>query len=120
MGAGTDVEYTLSWGSGAFVDAPGGETPRYALDFVGAQPNPIRTQGRVAFTLPQASHVKLELYDVTGRVVSTLADREFAAGPHDVAWSGRSDAGRALGAGVYWARLDVAGRSLTRRVVVMP
>lgn len=120
VGAGTDVEYTLSWGSGAFVDAPGGGTPRYALDFAGAQPNPIRTEGRVAFTLPQASHVKLALYDVTGRVVSTLADREFAAGPHDVTWPGRSDAGRALGAGVYWARLDVAGRSLTRRVVVMP
>jgi hypothetical protein len=37
-----------------------------------------------------------------------------------VAWEGRGENGRPLGAGVYWARMEVSGRVFSHRVVVMP
>jgi len=50
---------------------------------------------------------------VTGRTVATLADGAFAAGPHDVRWDPHARAG------VYFARIDVGSRHVSRRFVVL-
>jgi len=51
--------------------------------------------------------------------VKTLADKPFAAGRRTVAWDGTTSAGTPAHAGVYFYRLNVAGQTLTRRMVVM-
>ena len=44
-----------------------------------------------------------------GRLVRTLADRDFAAGEHALVWDGTDDAGRAAGRGVYFVRVSYPG-----------
>ncbi len=64
----------------------------------------------VEIGLVAADRVQVKLYDVSGRVVRTLADRRFEAGTHRLVWDGRDDDGRALATGVYFARVRFASR----------
>ena len=59
----------------------------------------------LAIAGPERVHVRL--YDVTGRLVRTLADRSFAAGEYDLAWDGDDDAGVQAPRGVYFARVGI-------------
>ena len=68
-------------------------------------PNPFRTVTQMRFTLPQRSHLKLMVLDVTGRQIATLAVGAWDAGSHTVSWSGRTDADEKAPSGVYFVRM---------------
>ncbi len=74
----------------------------YALR--GNWPNPFRSRTTISFDLPRRSWVRLEIYDVAGRRVRRLADREMPAGRSELQWSGRSEDGMPAGSGVYYCR----------------
>jgi len=80
-------------------------------------PNPARGGGRTVFALPSAASVHLAVLDVQGREVLVLADGEYAAGRHSVAFDGATHA--PLGPGLYFARLHVAGRTFVQRFAIM-
>jgi hypothetical protein len=83
-------------------------------------PNPFSAQTSIGFTLARPGRVHLGVYDVAGRRIRVLLEGERGAGRHDVAWDGRDDAGRAVRAGSYRYRLELAdGKSLTRGTVVV-
>jgi hypothetical protein len=82
-------------------------------------PHPIRTHATLRYRLPDAGPVTLELYDLLGRRVSTLVDRQHqSAGLHTLSWAAEAD-GRALSSGTYVLRLHAGGVSRTRRLVVV-
>jgi len=84
------------------------------------RPNPFTARTSIGFTLARAGAVRLEVFDVGGRRVRTIADGSYDAGRHDVAWDGRDDAGRAVAAGNYRCRLSLPdGAALTRGMVVV-
>ncbi len=57
-------------------------------------PNPFNPETQIKFELPLASQVSLRIYDIRGRLVRVLLDREeVAAGFHHAAWNGRDDSG---------------------------
>ncbi|MFC1572848.1 FlgD immunoglobulin-like domain containing protein [Candidatus Eisenbacteria bacterium] len=68
-------------------------------------------------TLPRAGHVRVDVHDVGGRAVKTLADREYEAGTHRLTWDGRSSTGTPLPSGLYF----VCGRwhGDTRRTTML-
>jgi flagellar hook assembly protein FlgD len=63
--------------------------------------------------------VHLTVYDVAGRLVRVLEDRWLAAGEHSVVWDGTDTRGRAVGAGVYFDRLDTASFHDSRRMTLV-
>ena len=76
-----------------------------------AYPNPTTGSTNIAFTLPEQSsdyQVKLEVYDLMGKKVSTLLNGNLAPGFYTVEWDA---AGQALTNGLYTYRLSVAGAS---------
>ena len=84
-----------------------------------AAPNPARGMTRLTLDLPRSSRVRLDVLDVQGRLVSTLADGEFVAGRHTVEW--RPSIGmRPLAAGVYLVRMAVANRTFVQRCLLLP
>lgn len=87
-----------------------------ALD---AEPNPFATATTIRFELPQRDAIALRVYDVRGALVRTLADQEFAAGPHALAWDGRSAGGAPAAPGVYFVRLSRPGAEATRRIALV-
>lgn len=87
-------------------------------------PNPFRAQTAIAFVVPRGGdahgqHVTMRLFDADGRLVRTLADKQYAPGLRSVTWDGRAGNGAAVANGVYFYRLDIGGTALTKRMVVM-
>lgn len=84
-------------------------------------PNPPGEGGTVLrFDLARGADVRLEVFDVAGRRVTALTAADYPAGVHTVSWDGRDDAGRPLGAGVYFVRMRASGAATqTVRVTVI-
>ncbi|HEY6195891.1 MAG TPA: cytochrome c peroxidase [Candidatus Eisenbacteria bacterium] len=83
-------------------------------------PNPVgaRSGSTIHFSLSEAGNVDMQVFDVTGRAVKTLAKGTLNAGAHSIQWSGISDAGTRLPAGVYMYRLQ-AGRNVAQRKLIL-
>ncbi len=73
-------------------------------------PNPANPHAKMIYVLPNHDGggyaVKLRIYDVNGRLVRSLVDRQLPAGPHVAVWDGTDDAGRGVASGHYYARID--------------
>jgi hypothetical protein len=81
-------------------------------------PNPFNPATVVTFDLAARGRVRVEIYDVLGRRVTTMADRVFEAGRHRLSWDGRDNRGRAVASGVYICRLDTsAGRDSKKMIL---
>jgi hypothetical protein len=90
------------------------------IGFRGSQPNPFTGATTIRFVTPAAGgRVKLEVLDAMGRHVATLIDGRSSGGLHMSRWTGSDDAGRAVKAGLYLCRLDVAGRSETLKLMFL-
>jgi len=82
------------------------------VDFLGnVWGNPMVAGGKatVHFGLAKADRVEIKVYDVTGRLVKSLADRGFDAGEHTLVWDGTNDQGRTVSRGVYFTQVRFIG-----------
>ena len=71
-----------------------------------AYPNPFNPVVNVRFGLPEARHVRVEVFDITGRRIYTLVDEKRKAGWHTVQWQGVNQSGHAVGSGAYFIRIQ--------------
>jgi hypothetical protein len=69
--------------------------------------------GSFHFSLPQADHIRLAVYDILGRKITTLHNGLLAAGEHSIAFDKSS-----LPSGMYLVRLRAEHGSAVVRVVV--
>jgi hypothetical protein len=76
-------------------------------------PNPSSSNTTISFTLPQKEKVSVSVYDANGRLIKILADREFGIGSQQVQWNAVHTA-----AGVYIIRMETAGHSKIRKLIV--
>ncbi|MCH8524574.1 MAG: T9SS type A sorting domain-containing protein [Balneolales bacterium] len=77
-------------------------------------PNPFNPSTSIRFSLPQASDVRLDVYDMSGRLVRTLVNENRHAGSHEVVF----EAGN-LASGVYTYNLKVGSEVITRRLTLI-
>lgn len=83
-------------------------------------PNPIGGSSTIRFALPEEARVRLEIFDVRGRLAGTLLDGPLASGAHSVSWGeieGLGSAG-AMPSGTYFVRLRAGERAIARKVVI--
>lgn len=83
-----------------------------------AFPNPFNPSTTISYQIPEAGRVRLRLYDMLGQLVTTLVDREVAAGKHSVVWDGRNERGEFVATGVYLYRMEVASVVRTKKLVL--
>ncbi|MGD8412943.1 MAG: GEVED domain-containing protein, partial [Candidatus Latescibacterota bacterium] len=95
----------------------GGVPEKFALQ--DAVPNPFNPQTTLSFSLPTASHVKLAVYDVSGRLVKTLVDENRTPGVHHVVWDGRDAKQRQVASGVYFYSIEAGSFTETKRMVLV-
>ncbi len=81
-------------------------------------PNPFRQSTEIRFDLPNTADVRLEVFDISGRLVTTLLSDRLAAGVHRLAWDGRDASGRRVADGIYFSRLRAQEQSLERKIVL--
>ena len=82
-------------------------------------PNPAATRSLISFSMPAGADVDLAVYDITGRRVRSLVRGTRAAGVHESTWDLHDETGGLVRAGVYYYRLEVAGRTFTRRLIAL-
>jgi hypothetical protein len=80
-----------------------------AVALLPVAPNPVSASARLRYELPEATAVRLQVFDLLGRRVATLADGEKPAGRHEVSW--RSSG---LASGTYFVRLQAGSTAQTQ------
>ncbi len=83
-------------------------------------PNPFNPITKIAYDVANDAHVRLTVYDLSGRFVRSLVDEwEMALEYNEVIWDGRDSAGRMSSAGVYLYRLEAGGYVETLRMTLV-
>ncbi len=82
-------------------------------------PNPFNQETRIAFSLPRAEGILLQIFDAQGRLVRKLADGTYAAGEHRVNWDGRDESGAALASGIYFYQLSGENRAARHKLLLL-
>jgi len=101
------------------IAAVGGGVPR-ELALALTSSNPGRGGASLRYSLPQAGAVRLVVYDLAGREARVLASGRLEAGDYSVRWDGRNETGQPVRGGMYLVRLEAEGRSLVRRLALLP
>ena len=73
----------------------------------------------ISFEISDPGVVRLDVYDVAGRLVTTLLNESCETGRCDVIWDGRDSAGRTVSAGVYHYRMEAGGNSTSRQMTLI-
>lgn len=103
-----------------------GQFPTNANDVVSAQfglfqnsPNPFNPVTTLRFDLAVAGQARLSIHDLAGRRICVIVDGRLERGAHEAVWNGRDDAGRAVGSGVYLAKLESNDQVSTIRMALL-
>jgi hypothetical protein len=87
------------------------------LEVFGNFPNPFNPNTVIRFEILEYSRVKLEVFSITGQKTMQLADGNLGPGIYSVTWNGKDDNGKEVGSGVYFFKLSVDGRSVSRKML---
>ncbi len=93
--------------------------PSIPLTLYQNYPNPFNPSTSISFYMPGPDRVRLEIFDVKGRRIRTLADQQMEGGRRTIHWDGSNDAGRRVSSGIYLYRLVCGKRTLTRKLAMM-
>ncbi|MED5266789.1 MAG: T9SS type A sorting domain-containing protein, partial [Candidatus Neomarinimicrobiota bacterium] len=69
-------------------------------------PNPFNPSTTILYDIPTAGHTRLLIYDLLGREVATLVNKNMDAGYYTTRWDGRNQHGQSVGAGMYFYHLQ--------------
>jgi len=87
------------------------------LDSLGRSGNPTT---RIAYDLPEAGTVRLEIYNVLGQRAALLLDERRDAGRHIIVWDGRTISGAKAAAGLYFCRMTAGEFVKTIKMTLLP
>ena len=100
--------------------SPVQEIPLAPAALLSIHPNPFNPQTTISFDLPNSSAITVQIYDLTGRLVQTLASGEvMSAGLQSWTWLGRNAQGRDVSSGIYLVRLEAGQFQATGRMVLV-
>ncbi len=94
--------------------ADGSDPLPYEYRLIQNYPNPFNPSTNIRFALPETANVKLEVFDIVGRLVATLVDDMMDAGYHTVQFDGSS-----LSSGIYLYRMQAGAFTQTKRLLLM-
>jgi hypothetical protein len=80
-------------------------------------PNPFNPTTIIKYELPSASRVSIRVYDIQGREITELVNKEQAPGNYSVIWDGTNRYGETVASGVYLYRLTAGGKSQARKMI---
>jgi len=69
-------------------------------------PNPFNPSTTLSYSLPSTSNVKLEIYDVMGRLIKSFTTNSQSSGTHQVVWDGTNSNGIKVSTGIYIYRFE--------------
>lgn len=114
--AAKSTDWTLLVGTDSFVKGTAPE-PVTEIAVEPPSPNPFRQQTTLRYVLPEANEVTVRVYDVLGRRIHTLMDRQQPSGAHQLQWNGTSGSGGPVASGMYFLRVRIGDTPTVHKVV---
>ena len=98
------------------IDCSVGREPGLAIPgmSLGNLPNPFSGQTRITYSVPEAGNARLRVFNTLGAEIAVLTDGFVTAGSHELDWNAEN-----LNPGVYIYRLEYAGVSISRRMLII-
>lgn len=81
-------------------------------------PNPFNPTTTISFNLPENGLTSLNIYNLKGQLVRSLINQDMTAGKKSVVWNGTDNSGRLVSSGLYFYRVNNAGKSITRKMLL--
>ncbi len=81
-------------------------------------PNPFNPTTTIRFSLPEAQHISINIYSITGEKVNTLVDGYLSEGYHQIFWNGLNQSGGNVASGVYIYELQSKDKRLIRKMLL--
>jgi Secretion system C-terminal sorting domain len=85
----------------------------YKNSFVEVYPNPVSHSATVSFSLSKASHTMIEVMDINGRTLKTIANKDFSAGTHTLTFNREL-----FQPGIYFLRISTSQKVMTQKIVI--
>jgi hypothetical protein len=82
-------------------------------------PNPFNPVTTIKFDIPKQSEVKIVVFDILGREVSTLVNEQLKPGTYEVVWSAPSGDASNFSSGVYYYQLRAGNYIDTKKLVLV-
>ncbi len=82
-------------------------------------PNPFTSSTTIRYRVEEYSHVRLSIFDLSGKELAVLANTWQVAGEHSVQWKGTRENGLPLGGGIYICKIQSGSQSAVRKVILM-
>jgi hypothetical protein len=105
--------------TGYYISLKKPSTAPNSLALLNNYPNPFNASTVILYTLPQATDVKLEIFNLLGQRIRVLVDEQQSAGYRKVIWDGKDDKGRDVSSGIYFYRLQTEDYSDSKKMVLM-
>jgi flagellar hook assembly protein FlgD len=74
---------------------------------------------KIRFNLPEESHLKLNIYDISGKLIKTLIDNPVESGYHSAIWRGDDENGKIVNSGVYFYQIESGKFMETRKLILL-
>ena len=82
-------------------------------------PNPFNPMTLIGYSVPERSHVLIEVFDISGRKVAVLADGIREGGSYTVSWNGLDQGGEPVSSGIYLYRLTCGKEVISRKMTLI-
>lgn len=82
-------------------------------------PNPFNPETAIKFSIPNDGKVSLKIYNITGKEIATLADKDMQAGTYEIKWNGKDELGNFVTSGVYFVKLSSGNFIETKKMMYL-
>jgi hypothetical protein len=84
-----------------------------------AYPNPFNPTTTIRYGIDTDSKVTVQIYDITGQLITTLLNTEQTQGWHSVVWNGRNDYNKQVPAGIYISKITSNNKVKTTKLMLL-
>lgn len=106
----------------AFEHAETQNSPPQKLSLAPSYPNPFSISRspatRLVYALPEESDIRLNIYDVLGRLTRQIVAARQSAGTYEILWDGRNEHGEVAASGIYFSVLHAGAQRRTQKIVM--
>lgn len=117
VGTVEEVCLIITYGLTA-TDVADGSVPR-KFELHPNRPNPFNPTTTISFDVPKTTHVRLGVYNTSGRLIKTVVNETMIAGSRHVLWDGRNESGQTVSSGLYFYKIEADGFTETRKMTLI-